>query len=277
MAVNYYTRELIQMGVSMGSQMMANLFPNDFEWYMVALELEDSQGQTIDYLTFPITPNAITKTEPVKTNIRKSMGGVTVLTSPTFTPQEINIKGNFGRNIKFLISPGVSPIGANLSTESGKFDLYSIQGEKNTIPMLKFPGFALGVKTGYGVIKILQAMLSKSVGTDNFGQPMHLNFYNMALGESYRVVVPPSGYQFSQDLSNNMIWNYNLTLIAVAPLAAINGYDGGTWANIGLQLAASAIQTGVSMAATAATDFISWCSRSDKDNEDTSDAGRAML
>lgn len=256
MAVDYYTRELIQMGVSMGSQMMSCLFPNDFEWYMVALELVDSQENTIDYLTFPITPSAITKTEPVKTNIRRSMGGTTVLTSPTFTPQEINIKGNFGRNIKFLISAGVSPLGANLSTDSSKFNLYSIQGGKNTVPMMKFPGFALGIKTGYGVIKILQAILSKSVGLDNFGQPMQLNFYNMALGESYRVVVPPSGYQFSQDLSNNMIWNYNITLMAVAPLEAISGWGSKMWANIGMQLAASAIQTGVSMVATAATDFI---------------------
>ena len=57
-------------------------------------------------------------------------------------------------------------------------------------------------------------------------------------------------------MSNNMIWNYNITLMAVAPLEAISGWGGKMWANIGMQLAASAIQTGVSMAATAATDFI---------------------
>lgn len=50
-------------------------------------------------------------------------------------------------------------------------------------------------------MKILQAMASKSVGLDDKGKPLRLYFYNMALGESYLVAIPPSGVQFSQDLS----------------------------------------------------------------------------
>ena len=62
-----------------GAQAVAAMYPNDFEWYMVALELTDSQDNTIDYIAFPITPDSITKTEPTRTNVKKSLSGITVL------------------------------------------------------------------------------------------------------------------------------------------------------------------------------------------------------
>ena len=64
-------------------------------------------------------------------------------------------------------------------------------------------------------------MCDKSVGLDDNGKPLRLYFYNMALGESYLVAIPPSGVQYSQDVSKNMIWNYNLTMMALAPLEAV--------------------------------------------------------
>lgn len=234
---------VMNMAKSIGSQTLASLYPNDFEWYMVALELADSSDNTIDYLTFPIMPDSITKTEPTRTNIKKSMAGVTVLSTPSFSPQEINIKGNFGRQFKILIDPkpSVNINSTNKSVKAGKYTLFDISKKSGSISGLAFSNFNLNVKTGYGVLKILQAIANKSVGLDDKGKPFRLYFYNMALGESYLVAIPPSGVQFSQDLSKNMVWNYNLTMIALAPLEAVSSKN----SKLLDKLLPSLIQTGV--------------------------------
>ena len=89
-----------------GRAILASQFPNDFEVYLCTLELADSKNNTIDFFTFPITPNAISKTEAKRENIRNTAGGVTVLSSPTFVPQDITIRGDFGRTFKLLLSLG---------------------------------------------------------------------------------------------------------------------------------------------------------------------------
>ena len=244
---------VMNMAKSIGGQALASLYPNDFEWYMVALELADSDDNTIDYLTFPIMPDSISKTEPTRTNIKKSMAGVTVLSTPSYSPQEINIKGSFGRQFKILINPkpDASINSSSKSVSAGKYYLFDITS--SSISGLAFSNFNLNVKTGYGVMKILQAMASKSVGLDDKGKPLRLYFYNMALGESYLVAIPPSGVQFSQDLSKNMIWNYNLTLIALAPLEAVSNKNDKLLID---KLLPSMIQTGVSEVASVVTDAL---------------------
>ena len=100
---------------------------------------------------------------------------------------------------------------------------------------------------------MLQAILDKSVGTDDNGKPFRLIFYNLAFGESYQVVVPPNGVRFYQDMSNNMIWCYDLRFTIVAPLEALACFNKKKqW----MQLAASAIQGGVDVAASAVEDGI---------------------
>lgn len=246
---------VMNMAKSIGGQALASLYPNDFEWYMVALELADSDDNTIDYLTFPIMPDSISKTEPTRTNIKKSMAGVTVLSTPSYSPQEINIKGSFGRQFKILINPKPdASINSSKSVSAGKYYLFDIAKKSGLISGLAFSNFNLNVKTGYGVMKILQAMASKSVGLDDKGKPLRLYFYNMALGESYLVAIPPSGVQFSQDLSKNMIWNYNLTLIALAPLEAVSNKNDDK--SLLDKLLPSMIQTGVSEVASVVTDAL---------------------
>lgn len=248
---------VMNMAKSIGGQALASLYPNDFEWYMVALELADSDDKTIDYLTFPIMPDSISKTEPTRTNIKKSMAGVTVLSTPSYSPQEINIKGSFGRQFKILINPkpdvSINSSSKSKSVSAGKYHLFDITKKSGSISGLAFSNFNLNVKTGYGVMKILQAMASKSVGLDDKGKPLRLYFYNMALGESYLVAIPPSGVQFSQDLSKNMIWNYNLTLIALAPLEAVSSKNHKLFLD---KLLPSMIQTGVSEVASVVTDAL---------------------
>ena len=208
---------VMNMAKSIGGQALASLYPNDFEWYMVALELADSDDNTIDYLTFPIMPDSISKTEPTRTNIKKSMAGVTVLSTPSYSPQEINIKGSFGRQFKILINPkpDVSINSSSKSVSAGKYHLFDI--------------------------------------TKKSGSISGLAFSNMALGESYLVAIPPSGVQFSQDLSKNMIWNYNLTLIALAPLEAVSNKNNKSLLD---KLLPSMIQTGVSEVASVVTDAL---------------------
>ena len=166
------------------------------------------------------------------------MSGVTVLQNSALPLGEIILRGNFGRGFKNLvgINNDVSAGALAYSMKAGKYDLYSLkEGSNNKIPKAKT--FNVAIKTGYGVIKMLQAILSKSVGYDNQGRPFRLFFYNMAFGENYQVVVPPNGMRFYQDISNNMIWNYDLRFTVVAPLDAVVK-DSKKWK----RLAASAIQ-----------------------------------
>ena len=74
----------------------------------------------------------------------------------------------------------------------------------------------------------------------------------MALGESYLVVVPPTGLSFSQNLQKNMIWEYNLSMTAIAPLESVAGTKKAKTALTKI-CAAGAIQKGVNdLAATLA-------------------------
>ena len=249
MALSSVLNKMKGIEKTIGTQALSAMFPNDFELYMCALELTDSEDHVIDYLAFPVMPDSITKTEPTRTNVKKSLFGITVLTSPSFTPQEINIKGSFGRNFKILLNVANPVQGAAFSTTAGKYDLFSISGKSTT---LSFSEFDVGVKTGYGVLKILKAIASKSVGLGKNGKPLRLYFYNMALGESFLVVIPPSGVQYTQNLARNMIWNYNLTMIALAPMEAVSRRISAQTSSLNT-LVSSAVQTGVNELATKVT------------------------
>lgn len=235
---NTVVNEAMSLAKSIGLQAIATAMPHEFEWYMIALELATADNKTIDYLTFPIMPNSLSKVEQNRTSIKKSMSGVTVLQNSALSLGEIILQGNFGRGFKNLvgINNDVSAGALAYSMKAGKYDLYSLkEGSNNKIPKAKT--FNVAIKTGYGVIKMLQAILSKSVGYDNQGRPFRLFFYNMAFGENYQVVVPSNGIRFYQDISNNMIWSYDLRLTVVAPLDAVVK-DSKKWK----RLAASAIQ-----------------------------------
>lgn len=248
-AVKQKSTDLLQ---TVGRSAMATLYPNEFEVYFCALELTDSQGQTIDTFTFPINPENISKTEPKKTSIIYTAGGTTVLTSPVFIPKEINIKGNFGRAFKILLNTndGFSLNGSAFSLSAGKYALYQIQGKDTS--SLTAPAFDVNVKTGFGCIKILQAIIDKSNGVDELGLPLRLYFYNLALGESYLVTVPPSGIVFNQSLQKNMIWEYTLNMTVIAPLEAVTVVGGNNIKSSLISIcASSAIQKSVNDLASA--------------------------
>jgi hypothetical protein len=209
-----------QLVGSLGKGALSALFPKDFESYIMGLELTDSQDRTIDYFAFPIMPESLTKTEPKRTNVKKTSSGITVLNSNSYVPEEISIKGNFGRTFKFYLSPKQPAVqGVAFSTASGKFDSTSIKSKSLSLGVKNFD---IGVKTGFGAHSILRAIINKSSGVDSTGKPFKLYFYNMALGESYLVTVPPTGLVSSQNQEKNMIWDYTLTLTVLAPLSALS-------------------------------------------------------
>lgn len=187
-----------------GRAALSSFYPNDIEYYICAFELVSSSG-TENYFAFPIQPSAIQKSEPVRTNIKKSLSGITVLKNNSFIPQELTIKGNFGRKFKILTN----------------LDGFAFSGGGKGSSTFGVPTLSNSIKTGYGATKLLQKILNDSNQTDHLGKPKRLYFYNLGFGESYLVTIPPSGISFSQTEDMNMIWGYNVNMLVLAHLGSI--------------------------------------------------------
>lgn len=215
----YKVKELIS---SVGRAAIHAMYPSEIEHYAFSLELATFDGETVDYLTFPIMPSGISKTENNRINIKKSYAGVTVINSKSFTPQNLTIKGNFGRAFKILIESGTPSIfrAIKYSYKNGIKDVSDLDQAKLSSESRNFDPT---IKTGYGCIQILKAIINKAAGTDDKGRPFKLFAYCPALGESYLVVPDPSGLTITlNDSSQNMIHNYSLNLIVVAPITGNN-------------------------------------------------------
>lgn len=199
---------------TLGKNALNALFPKDFELYLIALELTDSKGNTIDYLSFPVMPDSIKEGKSELTTVKKTAGGITVTTTPSFVPRDIQIRGTFGKGFKVLTSKKTkeSVLGYVYSTSAGIYDKITQNKGTKTIPK----AFSTYIKTGYGVTKILEAIINKSTGLDADGKPMKLLFYNLILGNNYQVTVQSS--DFTMDKSTNMYWQYSLNLHAIAPM-----------------------------------------------------------
>lgn len=189
------------------------LFPSDFEFYLLALELVDSQNNTVDYFTWPILPDEIRETQQEITNIKKTMSGVNVQKNQTFVPIQISIRGDFGRRFKVLLGgQQIQFAGFGLSTKNGALSISSPSSLKEVIP--QFSSFA---KTGYGCVKLLEAMKQKSKKLDSYQKPFSLYLYNPILGNNYQVEFN-SFVQLQDKEKYNMIPAYNFQLTAIAPL-----------------------------------------------------------
>lgn len=195
---------------TVGRNALSAFYPQDVEYYLCAFELVSSSG-TEGYFVFPIQPNSIQKSEPTRTNIKKSMSGITALRNSSFIPWEISIKGNFGKRFKIMNQLDGVGFGATITKDTG------IQ--------FATPVFSASIKTGYGATKLLQKILQDSQKLDGTGKPKRLYFYNMALGESYLVIVPPSGFTLTQTVDQNTIWQYAVNMTVLAPLYAVTGVD----------------------------------------------------
>jgi hypothetical protein len=200
----------------LGRGVLSVQYPNDIEVYLAALELVDSESNSIEYFMFPIMPNSISKTENNRISMRKSSSGTTVLMSPSEVPSEISIKGNFGKSFKIISTH-------NNDNQDFFIGIFS-SGSKDALTM-SFNNYSNYIKSGYGCIKILQNIIKTSNKLDGKFKPYQLYFYNMALGEYYLVVIPPGGFNLNQDYGSNMIWNYSLNMLALAKMEDIRSIE----------------------------------------------------
>lgn len=208
----------IQLIEDIGKAGVHALYPNDFEYYLITMELVDSRNNTVDMLTFPIMPKSINRSEQEISSIKKSAGGITVLGTNTFHPINFTLSGDFGRQLKVLLATKELNFSAlSMSTQNGLYSKSSLLQKAQNNPAV----FSQNLKTGYGICKVLNAIVDKSRALDEYSQPFRLFFYNPSFGESY--IVRAINLTFSQNKdSSNAIWNYSLELKAIANLESLN-------------------------------------------------------
>ena len=204
---------------SVGRAGLNSMFPNDFEYYACSLELTNSRDEIVDTLVFPVMPSSISENQTPISNEKKTSVGVVSIFNPSFNPYDISINGNFGRKLRLLTNNGITVFNAIRTKVIGE-PLEGYEGQ----------AFNVEVKTGFGVCKILQKIYVRSQSIDSNGSPYRLYFYNMALNTQNLVVI--KNLNFSQDQGNNMIWNYSLSMKAIAPAYAVRSTEKSSVVNL---------------------------------------------
>ena len=193
---------------SIGRAGLHSLYPEEFEYYACSLELVDSRGDIIESLTFPVMPSQISEVEPNIVNIKKSSQAVISLHTNGFIPFTINISGTFGRRLRLMIG------NRQVNATAFKFNSFndSLKSVRNAV-------FNTEIKTGYGALKVLEGIKRKSVQLDSYGLPYKLFFYNLSLNSNNLVEIRSMSKTMSED--NNMMWNYSIEMISIAPANSI--------------------------------------------------------
>lgn len=195
---------LLDEVTQIGRSILNVRYPKEFELYICALELVDQNGNTLKYFVFPVMPSSIEESQPQITNVKKTLGGIIVLSNPTFIPGDISLSGNFGRKFRVLLGKTYLDL-----TSSFKIDVGRVNNQDTN------PVFSDYVKTGYGCCKILEEIVQDSKIIDS-GGVRRLIFHNPSLGNSY--LVKPMSFRFSMSQESNMIWNYSLGMKTIALL-----------------------------------------------------------
>jgi len=199
--------EVISLAGSIGQAALHALYPNDFEYYALGLDLCDSENRIIDTLVFPVMPDGISEPRPSINSVKKTTAGVVSIYNTTFVPFDITIRGTFGRKLRILSNNGLYVFnGTSGIVQGGSYDA---------------PVFNTSIKTGYGTLKLLERIRDKSFTVDDKGKPVRLYYYNLALNSQYMVEF--RNLTMTQDRQNNMIWNYTATFKAIAPAYSIRG------------------------------------------------------
>ena len=199
-------QQIGNMVLSMGKSAVSALAPDNFESYQCSLELLNIMGVREGYISFVVMPNNISESaSPIQTQ-SKTKNGIVTLFNSSFVPVNIQLQGNFGRKIRVGVNSAISPY----ETENN-----FLQGNIATIL-----GASVTAKTGYGMTKVLHYILKRANEVDENGDPYILLYRNFAFNSYY--VVDVMNYSFSQNTQNNMIWDYSLSLKAVAPGDSIN-------------------------------------------------------
>lgn len=192
-------------------------FPNDFEYYLCALELvnANNENDVLEYFVFPVMPSNISIQNTKLKNITKTSGGTVVLENNTFIPNDVQISGNFGRKLRTLsassnsANPATSSLPFSLSTQNVKEVL-----DKVGLGNVAIPSFSVNAKTGYGATKLLENIFNRASEVKD-DAPVKLFFYNFAFNSND--LVEPISFVVSQSEQNNMIWEYQMNFKIIAP------------------------------------------------------------
>lgn len=195
------------LGMPAGKALLHQKYPNDYEYYMFAIELLDSSLNTKEYFIFPIMPSSISYNDIPITSVKKTAGGISVLKTEQFVPKTLSISGTFGRSLKVLIGQTYQDLASSFTDDDNKLTIQSLwNGAKNV--------FDERIKTGYGCTKLLEQILTLSNQKDATGKSNFLIVYNLAFNQKF--FVEYKDFSVSQSLENNMFWNFQIKFDCIA-------------------------------------------------------------
>lgn len=211
-----------------GKEEMHKKYPNEIEYYACAFELLDSENNTVKFFSFPVMPSQIQSTERFTAFVQKTMAGVVVHDNPTFVPLDISLSGNFGR--MFRKSPSSTSSESSQHQHSRRISKLGDLGKGvdttgaidvslGDVPIIANKSFSSDYKTGYGSSKMLESILHKSKGLDARSRSHKVLFYNLSFNQAY--VVNLMNLTFSQSRESNAIWQYSISMNAIAPISAV--------------------------------------------------------
>lgn len=211
-------QQVIDATISMGKSALHCIMPDDIELYLCALELVDCNNTRVGFLSFSVMPEQISESfTPIQTMIKTHSGVVTTFNG-SFSPIDIQIAGTFGRKFRLLLNY----IDPKIQTSKGLGGMVS-GNNFLSLNMGSIAGVNVGVKSGYGMTKILEHIMKYSTKVDVNGKPYYLKFFNYSLNTAY--IVDVVNFSTSQSLANNCMWNYSMNLRAVCPLYSVNIKD----------------------------------------------------
>lgn len=209
MSVNIVEKRFLDLIQTIGKAELNALYPDDFEFYLISLELfelkKSGDKDLIGLFIFPIMPESMSHNDKNIVSVKKTATKVISLKNPTFNPIDISLSGNFGRRLKILF--GQNQLNTTNFFLKKDFPEKGINNSRN---------FDVSVKTGYGIIQMLRKILdlSRSINTDS-GLPYQLVYTNLSLNTSY--IVEYLNMDLKQSMQMNAIWNYTLNLKAIKP------------------------------------------------------------
>jgi hypothetical protein len=209
---------------TIGRAGLNSVFPNEFEFYAIALEIVNSQGKSMAYLMFPINPDSLSISINNPISVSSTSAGVESLINPNFVPFDVTASGSFGRALRVVVQGDNiltgGAFGVRLSNEIFSSKIKAVKdiigGGEATFSEL--------AKTGYGVCKILEAIWALGCSVDENNVPYTMIMYNLSFNHNY--IAEPMSISFPQDIgANNGFWRYNFSLKCVAPMYALQTKD----------------------------------------------------
>lgn len=174
------------------------LFPNQFEFYLIGLALENSNGLETDRFVFPILPSSLENNDNIPATITRTAGGVSSSFASGYSPNIVNLSGHFGRDFKLSVM--------------NKKDYTQFYGNKNPKEAWETnkPFLSNTIMTGFGAYNELRYLFNKSKELDSNGEAYKTVFYNMVYSQVNYVQLLSLNSSMTTD--KNLIHTYNLSL-----------------------------------------------------------------